>query len=928
MKQTLIFCMSLFLLGGVRGQGSLSSEIRSFVDSADYLYFSEQYPAILPLGKRALTTYYEGIQKSEIDLANIYIMLAEGYFYIGNLDSLLHYCQGAITLLEGREEGFALAKAYRLQGKYHRSIADHEEGFRYQEKALGSAIRELGSASPHLARFHHEMGIEHLMRFDNPNALEYMKKAMWGYQQRFGPNHLVNIYINTDIGIVYRELMEYEQALLYFHKAIDISKVVGQQNISTITAYGEIGELYKRKGQCAKAIPYYDRALELTKEGGMTRAPKLAADYGRMMVCQYFVGNFEQGDAYFYLALDLLDYSPQTPEKFSQVNDLMVLNFLFFGRTTGYLDHYQSTKQPALLDTLRELNRLVLDLEDYFQEHSSAPGQTTHFGAAPYVYESAIFTELHHRNKSEFQAFILAERAKGRQLLANARLSEAVHFAGISPKLLERGEQLNADLVRFEKALYYEEEKVDPDETVLRAYKDTLFDLRRQKTDFVEALEKDFPEYYRLKYNNQVLDVPAIQEGLSPGEAVIEYFIGDSIARSPQIYIFMITRDQFLVELVPLDFPLKEWVQQLREGIYGFWSVPGQADSTYIRNERRFCQTSHALYRKLLAPVADFLPPRLLIIPHGILYLLPFDVLLKERAVEETPLADRQYVVKDHIISYDYSATLHWGQTSSGGRRPKKFLAGFAPEFRADEDSVYLDKVVQNARRALSPLQFNQKEIAQLSEFASSDLFFGEKAAKEVFLQKAGDYQVLHLATHSKVDDQVGDFSFIAFSNDQDSLTSKNLLYLRELYDLSLQADLVVLSACETGLGKLRQGEGLISISRGFLYAGAKSTLTTLWSIQDHPATLSFMKTFYGKLKEGMTKDEALQAAKLKSLDDPTTAHPFFWAGFVPVGDMAPVRFPRWLSPPYWIYLLAGGALAILWRAYTLSKKRKATPVR
>ena len=147
------------------------------------------------------------------------------------------------------------------------------------------------------------------------------------------------------------------------------------------------------------------------------------------------------------------------------------------------------------------------------------------------------------------------------------------------------------------------------------------------------------------------------------------------------------------------------------------------------------------------------------------------------------------------------------------------------------------------------------------------------------------------LSTHGKADDRLGDFAFIGFGARKLGFFEK--LYARELYDFSLNADMVVLSACETGLGVLERGEGIISMSRAFAYAGAKSIFTTLWQVDDKN-TKDLIVSFYQKMEEGENKSVALQKAKLDYLDcqegKGERMHPFFWAGFVGIGDMNPIK--------------------------------------
>jgi CHAT domain-containing protein len=170
----------------------------------------------------------------------------------------------------------------------------------------------------------------------------------------------------------------------------------------------------------------------------------------------------------------------------------------------------------------------------------------------------------------------------------------------------------------------------------------------------------------------------------------------------------------------------------------------------------------------------------------------------------------------------------------------------------------------------------------------NGDIVAGRAATEEKFCSVADRYRIIHLSTHGKADNRVGDYAFIAFAEVPDSLENE-LLFVRELYNLSLNADLVVLSACETGTGKLQRGEGIISVARAFAYAGAKSIVTSLWEVNDQ-STAELTRYFYRELRMGADKDEALRKARLRYIREASVrqAHPFFWAAFQCVGDTRP----------------------------------------
>ena len=182
------------------------------------------------------------------------------------------------------------------------------------------------------------------------------------------------------------------------------------------------------------------------------------------------------------------------------------------------------------------------------------------------------------------------------------------------------------------------------------------------------------------------------------------------------------------------------------------------------------------------------------------------------------------------------------------------------------------------------------------------DSYIGTQATKLNFVNQASKAKVLHLATHGKANDEVGDYAFLAFTNLQNTTDFK--LYNRELYNLDLDVEMVALSACETGIGELKKGEGIISLARGFSYAGAKSIITTLWRVNG-TQTQELMQKFYKNLKNGQTKSKALRMVKINFITNhPQAANPFFWAAFVPIGDMQSINF---VSYNCWRYLILVG---------------------
>jgi CHAT domain-containing protein len=243
----------------------------------------------------------------------------------------------------------------------------------------------------------------------------------------------------------------------------------------------------------------------------------------------------------------------------------------------------------------------------------------------------------------------------------------------------------------------------------------------------------------------------------------------------------------------------------------------------------------------------------------------------------------------DYAVSYSYSSTLFQQVYAENQARGKKKLAAFAPEY-SKNTAIHLSddgRVItrQKYRKNLYPIPGVLEEIEEISKIAVIDIFTGQEASETTFRRVAGKYDLLHLAMHTVVDNNNPMFSKLIFSDTPDS-TNDGLLNTFEIFGLRLRARMVVLSACSTGEGDYSNGEGVMSLARGFVYAGSPSLIMTMWEIEDKTSIL-LMKRFYQNLFKGQNKAKALQEAKIEFIRQakPENTHPFFWSSYVVLGN-------------------------------------------
>ncbi len=347
---------------------------------------------------------------------------------------------------------------------------------------------------------------------------------------------------------------------------------------------------------------------------------------------------------------------------------------------------------------------------------------------------------------------------------------------------------------------------------------------------------------------------------------------------------------------------LVKLMERLRENIHDH---PSQANTQDLQ---AFASVSQELYQLLLQPIEAIATSRLLLLPDGPLAYLPFSMLLYEETTAGTPLEAWPFAVRRYSFNYRYTLESYLNKNATRAKAPKQAILAFAPKFKAG----YLRG---DGTRSAGALHKNAEEVNYLMGKFPCDAFVGEAARLEEFRARAGDYAILHLATHAVANSTQGDFSFLAFA--ETAAPADYQLRVSDIYQLPILADLVVLSACETGLGEWQAGEGIVGLERAFTAAGAQSMVTTHWKVSDR-ASAQLMQYFYDHLAAGLPKDQALQQAQLQFMaaNESWLSHPFFWAGFVQKGNTEPLNFSH--QRPFWQWvgflLLGLGAVVYLYR--------------
>jgi CHAT domain-containing protein len=474
------------------------------------------------------------------------------------------------------------------------------------------------------------------------------------------------------------------------------------------------------------------------------------------------------------------------------------------------------------------------------------------------------------------EAYELAERGRARTLLE--LLHEAKLDVKIAPELLEQRRKATGRLTWLQLELPKVLAMAEQDKRRITGLRKELEEVKLEIEQIETTIRSQY--YAELKYPKPrgVTDVQAL---LDDESALLQYLLGDEVS-----YLFVITRSGFWVEPLGPAGQILDLVTRVRDGL----------EERRLRLFARYTRSSRELYDLLVAPVEEHIAGirTLIIAPDRDLYYLPFEALV----VGQTRSSSRSrasYLLERWNVIYVPSATVFaaLSRDPDGGEKRKNpcsktFVA------LADPTGVWQRPDLPGSRREVTRIAglFDSKQVNLLLGSEAAELFDSkhvrlllgseatELASKEDECISGARW--LHIACHGKVDEDRPAYSALLLAKDKQG-REDGQLQVHEVFGLRLQAEMVALSACETGLGKEIRGEGLVGLTQAFFYAGARSLIVSLWQVSDR-STEKLMVQLYQALKNGSHKSEALRQAKLALLHDEVFAHPYYWSPFILVG--------------------------------------------
>lgn len=823
-----------------------------------------------------------------------YNLLGILYFHEGKYETSFDYLKKEIQILQNHPEwryvSDKLLGVYINSGNTSFSTGDYHTALSYYQKALRMVKNGKGESGTNEELILNNIGATYWQMGNKQKALQYFLKTLPLKIKDLGPNHPDVAVAYVNIGSTYQSLKKDEKAIEYLQKALTIrEKVFGKDNPKTLDVYNDLALVYKDQKKYDTALKYLTKDLAVYQAVLGLHHPKTASTLANIADVYRAEGDYSKALANYQKALQALAPNFQS----SNIADNPSLNHILsevefenvLERKAGTLlqasrNNHRTARRyiPIAIKTYSTTIRFIEKLRDSYQEESSKyflnkDTYATYSGAiAACMLGYKLFGKDVYREK----AFDFSEHSKAGILMQSIEDVNAQKYSGIPASLLKKEKDLRGEIMQYARDIDQKTSDLKHNDSVgIANLQDKLFAARQHFSDFITNLEKKYPSYYELKYRAPHLSVTDIKNKLRPNQAYLSYFVGDST-----IYTFEITRNNYKVVSSSIDsVSFAKKLQSFRQAIVHVdWP-------SYTR-------IGYQLYEKLIGPFEnDISGKELMIVPDAQLSLVPFEALLSARSDDIRPgdYADLPYLVNQNAVVYGYSSYLIFRKRSENVVKSSGFL-GMAPVFDQPVKSLTAFKKLTN-NDTIPPLMSSLEEVKGIyrmisanSEIKADSHIYLRNQATEAKLKDSdiSHYRYIHLATHAYVNEKKPSLSGILFYPSKKGSDDDGILYTGEIYNLNLNARLVVLSACETATGQMVRGEGIIGFSRAFLYAGAKNVVVSLWNVYDR-STPDLMTKFYHHLMMNEDVAHSLQQAKISMINQKRYSMPVYWASMVQI---------------------------------------------
>ena len=884
---------------------------------------------------KALDIFKQHDANRSADVANAYgeslTDLAEVIYEKGDFVKSSRELESALKVFQNDLKGEA--KVHLLLGYIAGGIGEPEKAVAELSQALDlyrAANDRIGEGLALTA-----LGLSHSLKRDDTAAINLHREAIDIFHS-IGDRHSEAIALNA-LGQAYENLSDYQLALHNYEQALRLFEEIGALDGVSVSTF-KIAKTYHLRKDLDQALAYYERCLQLSRTAGKARTEvnalneiaKIYAVQGRhdLAARQYQIverfyerigdqrgravalnayGDFLLGQKQHQRALDAYSRALPLSEK---IGDKGILITTLYNLARA---HHRSGS-PAL--ALPFIQRSLKMIEDLRAIVASPEFRISYFSGVRQHYELCIdilmqLDRLHPGEGFRAEALLVSEKSRARLLLDLVSESRAGIRDGAAKALLDRERELKG-LIRTQAQYRLELTSSGKDSTELADVENQLAQLRSEYQEIEGRLRQQNPHLSSLE-QLAPLSLEQIQKELRDSDTMLlEYSLGDE-----RSYLWSITFNSIQVYELPGRKIIEDAAHEFYTVLTARQETEGQSANDYQAkieaSENLYLEKAGALSRILLEPLAERLGNRrLVVVAEGTLQYVPFAALPAPVAQTAGPVGSevqsRTLLLETNEIVVEPSFSALIAIRNSMARRPispTKLVAVIAdPVLSGNDERVQSKPLVALAatektqpqlpeaitRAGLTRLVHASEEadaIFAVAPWGSTMMAKGFDASRETAMSSnVGQYQIVHFATHGFLDSEHPELSGIVLTMvDRKGVTTNGLMPLHDIYSLDLSAELTVLSACQTALGKDIKGEGLVGLTHAFMSAGSKSVVASFWKVDDR-ATAILMAEFYeSMLRQGLSPAAALRSAKLKMLHDKQWSAPYYWAGFVLQGE-------------------------------------------
>lgn len=809
--------------------------------------------------------------------------------FLGDIkEALAHYARAVVLARANGNQGTE-ASALNNIGKIYTDSGDLQQALEYFLQAL-PLFKSLGNQFSEGITLSN-IGNAYLKLGEPQKGLDYLQEALPRLRavRAKGQESLAL----SNIGNAYTRLGDDEKALSYYNQARAIQQQTGSKTQEAETL-DLLGALYSRQNQPQKALEFHEEALKLQHAAGNLRREGVSLS--------------NLGHVYTVLGRtrEAVDYYNQSLSIFRSIGDLNNAATALEGRARA------EQELGNLSDARKSIEESLSLIETVRAQSGSQQHRASYLASRESAYEFLVDLlmqlNVHEPGKGyDAEALQASERGRARSLTEMLNEAHVDILAGVDAGLIEKERDIRRSLnAKAQRQIQLTAAKGRPDDIAELAKEISAFEDDYQQVQ--AAIRKASPVYAALM-QPQPLGLEGIQAQLNPNTVLLEYSLGDE-----RSYLWVVTPDSLKTYKLPPRDQVEKVARQIYESLTAR-SVFNSLESSAERQTRitdadaQFRRASAELSQMILAPAAAQLgTKRLVVVADGALQYVPFAALSLDRSL-------RPLIVDHEITSVPSTSSLAIQRQSLGNRKPApKGVAVIADPVFSTADARFTSntrakatpvstvstandtRIIEHlsggsgAQLTIGRLPFTRQEADQILAVAPSESNLKAvdfRANRSMVTSgELGQYRYVHFATHGYLDTARAGLSAIVLSMiDEKGNPQDGFVRTHDIYNLKLPAELVVLSACETGLGKDVKGEGIEGLTRAFMYAGARRVIVSLWSVNDK-ATASLMQRLYaGMLRSGKTPAAALRAAQIEMLRTRQWQSPYFWAPFVMQGE-------------------------------------------